>query len=76
MYIIHYFLSISPRTAKQSYQENRIIYTVSFVIGCGWLTLLFLSQRFRNANRWLPGGLKTMIVLSLAIIGISAYLLH
>lgn len=69
--MIHHILAAAP-----GYRENRVIDTSSFVAGCVWLLMLFLSEGFRNWQRWVPGGLISVIILDLLIIGIAAYLLH
>lgn len=58
------------------YRLDRDIYSVAFAAGCCWLFLLFISETFRDWNRWVPGGLKAMIPLVLFVIGASAALLH
>ena len=70
--MLHYILTVHAADVER---QNRVIETVSFVIGCGWLTLLFLSEGFRAMYKWLPGGIWTACAGAIAIIVMSAVLL-
>lgn len=63
--------------ASEVAAENNIIGTISFTAGCCWLLAMFFSEGMRKWQRMIaPGGNVTMILLSLALIGISVYVLH
>ena len=64
--------------ATDAYHTNRVIYSAAFIFGCVLLTLLFFSQTARDFCRPVPGsqGLKIAVTLSVAIVVISAMLLH
>lgn len=76
MNLIHHVLALAPASPRVAHSENRDLYSFTFVLGCVWLLLLFLSETFRDWNRWLPGGLKTAVLVTLFVIGASAALLH
>lgn len=72
--MIAHILASLPR--GQHSQENRYFYTDTFVVGWAWLAALFFFSGFRDLHKVIPGGVWTAVIICLALVGTSAFLLR